>query len=81
MSILAAIEDQEGIIRPPRFNNKVSSTRPEQDVTLKDFAASCRVPSPLIHSVGLPVSWSRNEQGCRVTTIAGRKRDGSNGEG
>lgn len=37
MSILAAIEDQEGIIRPPRFNNKVSSTRPEQDVTLKDF--------------------------------------------
>jgi hypothetical protein len=37
MSILAAIEDQEGIIRPPRFNNKVSSTRPEQGVTLKDF--------------------------------------------
>ena len=25
----------------------------------------------LIHSVGLPVSWSRNEQRCRVTTIAG----------
>jgi hypothetical protein len=28
----------------------------------------------LIRSVGLPVSWSRNEQGCRVTTIAGRQK-------